>query len=279
MTAKINDFVGSFANDATANAYIAARSWTAQYGWVYWDSTASALKTWDGSAWTTGGGTAAKTHDTYATIAALTPAEGDEGYPTDAPGYSAVCFSAGTWTWFYEGTAIEIPPSAGWTAMNAAVTASAAQRVVVVQNGSDEYEGEYRACPSVPYASGVIFGFRWGGIGAFGVGFRQSSDGKLAAMVRNTENQWICAKYTNRTTWAANYFVANTESESGKFWVKVIDNNTNRIIQLSYDRINWTQVHSVGRTDHLTADQIWYGCTSGDSNIPASMGLFDYEEL
>jgi hypothetical protein len=58
MTAKVNDMVGTATgftnvahNDAEVDTYIAVRGWVKVKGWIYFDSTHSVLKMWDGAAW------------------------------------------------------------------------------------------------------------------------------------------------------------------------------------------------------------------------------------
>lgn len=58
MAATLNHFVGSFVDDAAVNAYLTAHSWTAEEGWIYYNSTATELRWWDGSAWVGPGGAA-----------------------------------------------------------------------------------------------------------------------------------------------------------------------------------------------------------------------------
>jgi len=48
MSAKLNHYVGRYADDAAANAAIAANGWTVEDGWLYGDTTLSVLKIWDG---------------------------------------------------------------------------------------------------------------------------------------------------------------------------------------------------------------------------------------
>ena len=51
MATPIDQYIGSHANNAAADAYIAARGWPVQEGWLYYDSTNVVLKIWDGAEW------------------------------------------------------------------------------------------------------------------------------------------------------------------------------------------------------------------------------------
>lgn len=55
MAAKLNHFVGSFVDDAAVNTYISGNGWTAEEGWVYYNTTSSELRWWNGTAWQAGG--------------------------------------------------------------------------------------------------------------------------------------------------------------------------------------------------------------------------------
>ncbi len=44
-------YIGSYTSDANATAFLTGRGYTQARGYIYWDSVASQLKVWDGSAW------------------------------------------------------------------------------------------------------------------------------------------------------------------------------------------------------------------------------------
>jgi hypothetical protein len=64
MGRPIDAFIGQHADDTVANTYIASKGWTAQEGWLYYSTGDSAMKMWDGSAWTELGGGGAAGLDT-----------------------------------------------------------------------------------------------------------------------------------------------------------------------------------------------------------------------
>ena len=69
-------------------------------------------------------------------------------------------------------------------------------------------------------------------------------------------------KYTNETTFSANYqgiTTINHMAVGGALWVKLQDDNTNRIVSFSSDGERWLAFHTIGRTDFLTADEVWFG--------------------
>jgi hypothetical protein len=111
-----------------------------------------------------------------------------------------------------------------------------------------------------------------------GLVFRQSSDGKLVTFGQSTS--LVINKWTNPTTWSANYIVlARTGYAGGTvLWLRVEDNSTNRICYISSDGQNWLQVHSIGRTDFLTADQVGWGVYNENTTYKAGATLIHWEE-
>jgi hypothetical protein len=55
--AKINHFVGSFADDTSANSFMNLNQWNFQIGLTYYDTFLDVIKMWDGSKWIILGGT------------------------------------------------------------------------------------------------------------------------------------------------------------------------------------------------------------------------------
>lgn len=93
-----------------------------------------------------------------------------------------------------------------------------------------------------------------------GLIFRQSSDGKLItfSVLFNTHTEFRVRKYTNATTFSADYSGAVAIAQPYPFWLRIADNGTNRICSYSRDGINFRDFHTVGRTDFLTADEVGF---------------------
>lgn len=131
-----------------------------------------------------------------------------------------------------------------------------------------------KSAPTAPYTIDTAFLANWNLLAAnssqgyFGVGWRQSSDGKLVAAeitpvihlstagMYFSVDKWNSATsnsavYAQKLTWVMNY--------GPVVWVRIADDNTNRKTSVSGDGQNWQEVHSVGRTDFLTADEVFFG--------------------
>ena len=72
---------------------------------------------------------------------------------------------------------------------------------------------------------------------------------------------WV-GKWTNLNTFSADYITRCYPCmNAGDLRIRSVDDNTNRLTQYSVDGINYQTIHSVGRTDFLTATQVgsWLG--------------------
>jgi hypothetical protein len=115
-----------------------------------------------------------------------------------------------------------------------------------------------------------------------GVGWRQSSDGKLVVAnynfgaVASLSNIQV-AKYTNVTTFSASY-ITQAINLGSEFWMKIQDNNVNRIVSVSLDGTNFLQIHSVVRNDFLVGDRIFFFANPNNGTQGVITNLFSWKE-
>lgn len=83
-------------------------------------------------------------------------------------------------------------------------------------------------------------------------------------------------KWTAATAWSANYFQQPILPTGGPFWLRCADNNTNRIVSWSPDGQNWLVIHTIGRTDFITADEVGFFVQSGSATYPIGMTLLSW---
>jgi hypothetical protein len=132
-----------------------------------------------------------------------------------------------------------------------------------------------KAAPSTPYTLTVAIVPLWGnanvgGQGIFcGILFRESSSAKIVFF--NLESSTAAGmfgidamKWTDATTFSARYSLTLPSTSAGiipasLIWLRITDDGTNRICSISYDSVNFLTIHSVGRTDFLTANEIGIG--------------------
>ncbi len=128
-----------------------------------------------------------------------------------------------------------------------------------------------KSAPSTPYTitAGIItnaFCKQWL---SYGLLFRQSSDGKLSIIdMLGTDTAWTCrvSKADSATSLNADYVVLRAGTTFQ--WLRIQDNGTNRIYSVSRDGINWITVHTVGRTDFMTANQVGIYISTENGTTP-----------
>jgi hypothetical protein len=80
------------------------------------------------------------------------------------------------------------------------------------------------------------------------------------------------SKFNSDLSFSADYFAVNLIPATP--WLRIIDDNTNRICQVSGDGVSWVTFHTVSRTDFLTPTQMGWrvnfaGSTAGTVPSPA----------
>jgi hypothetical protein len=135
-----------------------------------------------------------------------------------------------------------------------------------------------RTAPSTPYTitaafhinarSGVNFAIA-------GLLWRESSTGRIVSHQTRGNNGFIAtAKYNSSVSFNADYASANVGNILGTrtSWLRMTDDGVNRITSYSWDGFNFIQLHTVTRTDFLTADQVgWTIQTSGGLDMFANL--------
>lgn len=100
-----------------------------------------------------------------------------------------------------------------------------------------------------------------------GLCFRQTSDGRLVSLAQRL-NQLNMITYTSPTAQSGVYLTVATNTMILGF--RLQDDGVDRISSISSDGVNWIQLHSIERTNHLTADQVgFYGDGESPSFAPA----------
>lgn len=138
-----------------------------------------------------------------------------------------------------------------------------------------------KSIPSVPYVvtALVLVASHNNFWGRLGLVFRQSSDGKIQTLNVGT-NAIEVLKYTDATTYSANYAARTIVPNKAPqlLWLRLEDDNTDRKCYWSTNGQNWHTVHSVGRTDFLTADQVGFYANAENATYPAHITLLSWEE-
>lgn len=149
-------------------------------------------------------------------------------------------------------------------------------------NEGVSYRIRKKAAPSTPYTITALLLVNHGcwAHPSVGIGWRQSSDGKLVlarVLGMGYVHNLALLKANNETTDIANY-VDQALGAVPWIWLRITDDGTNRIVSFSRDGQNFIQMHSVGRTDFLTADEVCLFASSRNSSFGAGVTLLSWKE-
>ncbi len=100
-----------------------------------------------------------------------------------------------------------------------------------------------------------------------GLCFYDSSSHKMAD-IRSAPQAggFIIGKWTDYTAYSADYKAFSAYPMSNWTWFKLQDDNTNRKISASMDGTNWILLHTIGRTDFLTANAAAFFVNANNNN-------------
>lgn len=159
-----------------------------------------------------------------------------------------------------------------------------------------------KAAPATPYTITAyvrpLLGKITGSGATYGIGFRQSSDGKLHLLLMHQSDQGelLSIKFTNPTTFSAVYAggqcgqaiavagfgpIQTTFNVRMQFpinWLRISDTGVNRVVSFSPDGIEWVQFHSIGRTDFITADEVVFCVNVADAAVASKTRLLSWLE-
>lgn len=160
-----------------------------------------------------------------------------------------------TWAWVNQGdatVATNVVAGSKWISLEAPIQASRNLRI------------RKKATPSAPYVVDVTFLVTrpvWGDAGVAGVLWRESSSGKLVTyttLILSGAAKLSGDKWNSPTSANSGYFQFVAPGIGVGLVFRLLDDGTNRECWLSLDGLNFILVHSVGRTDFMTADEIGF---------------------
>lgn len=164
------------------------------------------------------------------------------------------------------------PPSASWsttTLGSATVAANKGGRLfTVVSAAGTNMRVEYRTLsPASNYTATFYFEatFPLANQSVVGIFLRNSTSGSLinfgpAYDTGTGASPYMqVSKWTNATTFSANYQVTSIPTVFSINWWRIRDDATNRYYEYSSNGMQWVTFYSGGRTDFITPDQIGWG--------------------
>lgn len=142
-----------------------------------------------------------------------------------------------------------------------------------------------KTAPSTPYT--ITAGFLAPLVGLLGSGqyaglsFRQSSDGKLANFYVGNDSSGFhimeSAKFSSPTAFSASY-ARRGYAYGSVVWLRITDDGVSRICSFSGDSQNWQVLHSVGRTDYMTANEVGFFINEITNTTEAAMTLISWKQ-
>ena len=94
---------------------------------------------------------------------------------------------------------------------------------------------------------------------------------------------WSAEKWTDSTHFSAAYAITDKYAvrypiNKAFFYMQLKDDGTNRKFLVSNDGLNFVEIHSIGRTDFLTADQVGFYVTSQNASFGAGIWMMSWLE-
>lgn len=172
-----------------------------------------------------------------------------------------------TWSWVNQGSAT--------------ITTSSGAHVLYQPTASASVAIRAMTAPATPYTvTAMCLHASQSLTGQVMIGFRESGSGKLATVALLGSGTTEIQKWTNPTTFSANYTTVSglypTVYYKSPIWLRISDTGTDRVISVSGDGLTFRQLHTVGRTDFLTADQVFFAANQDTSGTPAILTLLSW---
>ena len=235
-----------------------------------------------------GGGADDPTYtDTYANI----PAASEDGalfFPSD--GFEMYRDDSAAWTGWGSIFPLTEPPSAGWSWVNqgtASVSSTAGGIEIYAPGvGADlaNHKCRVRTAPAPPYTITALLMFdgTYADYAAYGLTFRESGTGGLHALHtfldKGVTTYLSSMKFASPIAYTAAYVHYWPPLDTGvvPLFLRIEDDNTNRICSISMDGQRFYAIHTIGRTDFLTADEVGFYCVPSPG--PSSVRLMSWVE-
>ncbi len=151
-------------------------------------------------------------------------------------------------------------------------------------SGSNSLRIRTKSAPSTPYTITMAFIPKIYQESAHmcGLVFRQSSDGKcvIFGLNFNTTDKWrfLGEKWNSPTSFNSAYTTPENPLLTNTWFFRIADDGSNRIMSFSYDGQNFMTMHTVGRTDFLTADQVGFFADSANASHDCGITILSWVE-
>lgn len=234
------------------------------------------------------GGGGSITSDTYANIDALTPSVGDQAYATDYP-VSAVCFSAGTWTYFYQNFRLSALPTTGWSWVNqGSATVTTNGPFLSLNSPSSaglDIHGYVRTAPSTPYVVTTWLFDVDGGTRTVGMLLRESSTGELYRFgwINTTSEARGCVVRHDNSPTVSNAIITNNRripangNVSNLVGLQIEDDGTDLYFRVIMPSGTY-EMASEGRTSRMAGGPDQIGLHIATTGETAQLDVLSWDE-
>jgi len=146
--------------------------------------------------------------------------------------------------------------------------------------GGVNYRFRYKACPTAPYSITAAFfpGLFNQNYNRCGIGFSDGTKWHIWGIISESGQfkLWVEA-LNSATSWSGSLATFTGYPVGGLNWLRIVDDNTNRLYQWSTDGMNWLTMYSHARTTTFTPTEVGFYVTSEGSYAP-SMNLVSWLE-
>lgn len=229
-----------------------------------------------------------QTSGTLASIPNTTEAhKGDIYYPSDSPIIAK--YDGAVWI-PYGPMHVFTPPVAASFTVGLTNTATVTDTVygVTITGSNNQSAERYKSAPgSTPFTITMAFHGLLGpeGFAQIMMIGRESSSGKLINFgvqhPSSGRTQLLINKLGNTGGFNSQYFTRDLTEYmfvGSVMWLRIKDDGTNRISQISNDGVLWFTVHSIGRTDYCTCNQFGFQA-AGSANYAPCTRIFHWEQV
>lgn len=219
--------------------------------------------------------------DTYANIPAASK-DGNLFLPND--GFEVLRDTGAAWIPWGPIYPFTIPPTDGWSWINqgsaTVVTSGGGIFLRTPALAGDNNRLYVRNIPSTPYTIYTAFSYYGDGNGdsGEGIGFRKSSTGEFIFFKHEALHKILVQAWNSPTSWNGNAFSANSQDRSLSFLGLGDDGTDYRYYYISPDGNNWILLYREGRTNFITADQVFIGVNSKTTGCDAGIILYSWKE-
>ena len=240
---------------------------------------------YDGAAWVWGAGGAGGGNETFTDTFANEPAPSNAGdlfLPSDGfhierdtgaawvpwgPIFPMEKPISGDFAWLNQGTAT-YTDSGGSIYLYVPAVASSNMRALI------------KAAPAAPYTITAAINAQQyiQNYNNVGIVWRESGTGKLVSFTLGNPGYLLINKWNSATSFNATYTSSGIMFSYPIIFLRIADDNTNRICSWSIDGQNFLVFHSVGRTDFITADEVGFYGESANETYPVAIHLASWKE-